>query len=317
MANRSGRNGQATHPIGVVAERTGLTADVLRVWERRYGVVEPERSAGGQRLYNDAQIERLRLLHRATQAGRSIGQIAALSPHELAELVRADERARAEVPRREASGGFDRAASIDTLSERIRGLDAEGVEAELSRASAALPFVAFLAEVLAPMLRRVGDAWHAGELTPAHERLATVLGRRVVEARIAALRTRDDAPHIVVTTLSGDRHEIGALMSAAVAATEGWRVTYLGADLPAEAIATVVNARAPRAVAVGAVYAADRDSLISNVEALIGAVGPSVAVLIGGAAALATRAELEASGAWLIEDLDALRDALSAVVGRG
>ncbi|NIP80241.1 MAG: MerR family transcriptional regulator [Gemmatimonadetes bacterium] len=68
----------ARHPIGVVSERTGLTPDVLRVWERRYGVVEPSRSDGGQRLYTDADIERLRLLHLATLAGRSIGQVVEL-----------------------------------------------------------------------------------------------------------------------------------------------------------------------------------------------------------------------------------------------
>src|SRR6476620_11714298 len=78
----------ARHPIGVVSERTGLTADVLRVWERRYGVVEPKRSAGGQRIYSDADIERLSLLHRATRGGHGISPVAPLSKARLEDIVR-------------------------------------------------------------------------------------------------------------------------------------------------------------------------------------------------------------------------------------
>src|SRR5919107_4915681 len=76
------------HPMRVVTRRTGLSADVLRVWEKRYGVVTPSRSDTGRRLYSDTDIERLRLLHRATLAGRSIGQVAGLSTPALLELAR-------------------------------------------------------------------------------------------------------------------------------------------------------------------------------------------------------------------------------------
>lgn len=79
------------HPIAVVAQRTGLSRDVLRVWERRYDAVSPSRSAGGQRLYSDANIERFRLLSAATEHGRSIGQVAALSNERLAALIDEDE----------------------------------------------------------------------------------------------------------------------------------------------------------------------------------------------------------------------------------
>src|SRR5918999_1110990 len=80
----------AVHPIGVVTRRTGLSPDLLRVWEKRYHVVRPRRSSGGRRLYSDADIERLRLLYRATLAGRGIGQVATLSTPTLAALVRRD-----------------------------------------------------------------------------------------------------------------------------------------------------------------------------------------------------------------------------------
>ncbi len=78
------------HPIRVVSERTGLSPDVLRAWERRYGVVAPERSDGGQRLYSDADIDRVALLVKATRAGRALGQTAALPVEELRQLVAED-----------------------------------------------------------------------------------------------------------------------------------------------------------------------------------------------------------------------------------
>src|SRR5919201_3225878 len=81
------------HPMRVVARRTGLGADLLRAWEKRYEVVTPARSPSGRRLYSDADIERHRLLYRSTLAGRSIGQLAGLSTRELAALVRRDAEA--------------------------------------------------------------------------------------------------------------------------------------------------------------------------------------------------------------------------------
>ncbi|MDH3428172.1 MAG: MerR family transcriptional regulator, partial [Gemmatimonadota bacterium] len=78
------------HPIQVVSHRTGLSADVLRAWERRYGAVRPDRSASRRRLYSDRDIERLILLRRATKAGRTIGQIATLPDDRLRQLVASD-----------------------------------------------------------------------------------------------------------------------------------------------------------------------------------------------------------------------------------
>ena len=81
----------AKHPIWVVTARTGLSPDVPRAWERRYQAVVPSRSGGRHRLYSDADVERVKLLHRAIIAGRSIGAVAGLSPRELEKLVRSDE----------------------------------------------------------------------------------------------------------------------------------------------------------------------------------------------------------------------------------
>src|SRR5688500_16961654 len=134
------------HPMRVVTRRTGLNADLLRVWEKRYDVVKPARSSGGRRLYSDDDIERLRLLYRATLAGRNIGQVAGLSTQALSRLVLQDAEADAEAER--ASDGkrgpavIDPASTTDYLGEcvlAVERLDAEGLDATIRRAALALP----------------------------------------------------------------------------------------------------------------------------------------------------------------------------------
>ena len=168
------RQAPARHPIAVAAERTGLSQDVLRIWERRYGVVEPGRGPGGQRLYADADIERLALLHAATSAGRSIGQVARLSTEALSALVDEDIAAR----ERRTAPAAATPSSADVVNESLalaRSLDAAGLDELLRRTAATMGVSAFLESVAAPVLRRLGDEWHAGRLTPAHEHLVSSL----------------------------------------------------------------------------------------------------------------------------------------------
>ena len=114
------------HPIGVAGERTGLSPHVLRVWERRYGAVEPIRTGGGQRLYSDADIERLRLLSAVTAAKRSISLVARLPLGELARLAREDEEARRRVGITDKPGvpGAGVADDVGVARALARALDA-------------------------------------------------------------------------------------------------------------------------------------------------------------------------------------------------
>src|SRR5690554_2996405 len=120
------------HQIGTVAERTGLTPEVLRVWERRYGAVSPARSDGRQRLYSDAELEKLQLLARVTRAGRAIGLVAGLSVEELRRISLEDDEARRRLQEREAVSG-DRVAARAVAEAMVltRRLNATGLEALL------------------------------------------------------------------------------------------------------------------------------------------------------------------------------------------
>ncbi|MBA2246438.1 MAG: MerR family transcriptional regulator [Gemmatimonadetes bacterium] len=300
------------HPIGVVAERTGLTTDVLRIWERRYGVVEPQRDEAGRRLYTDLDIERLRLLARATAAGRSIGQLAELSHEELTELVRGDEAARrSAAPSTGTTAGAQ--VFVDQALERVRALDGEGLEALLRRAAALLGMPVFLETVAAPLFRRIGEEWHAGRLTPVHEHLASAVVRPLLSTLRGGMPASAGAPALVVATPAGEPHEIGALLVAAAGAVAGWRTIYLGPDLPADEIARGARETGARAVAVSLVYVTDPEALLAQLAALRQQLPAGVPLLAGGGAAAGLEEDLERVGILALRNLQELRTALDDI----
>ncbi len=299
----------ARHPIGVVADRTRLSQDVLRVWERRYGVVEPGRSASGQRLYSDADIERLRLLGLATGAGRSISLIAPLPTAELEQLVREDADAR----KVERGPEPDAPPPSDILApalERIVALDGPGLELMLRRTLLTAGLPAFLDSVATPLLRRLGDEWHAGRLAPSQEHLGSAIVQRVISAALLTVTAPPGAPNLVIATPAGERHEIGAVLAAAAAASEGWRVTYLGADLPARDIADAAVRTDATAVGLSIIYVTDRKAVIAEVRALRELLPASIQLLIGGGASAALASELAMRGVRVLAGLGDLRHAM-------
>ncbi|OYV64662.1 MAG: hypothetical protein B7Z72_12980 [Gemmatimonadetes bacterium 21-71-4] len=311
--HESGPSTEPQHPIGVAAERSGLTPDVLRVWERRYRAVRPQRSEGGQRLYSDEDIERLRLLRLATLPGRRISQVVKLSTKELARLAEEDTTARSRagldepVPLRVAGEGVEQALA------RVRAYDTVGLEWLLRRMAAVLGLTPFIEAVAAPLLCRVGDEWHAGRMTTGQEHLTTSLVRRVVIAAIPGVEAPADAPRLVVATPAGERHEVGALFAAAAAIADGWRVTYLGADLPAREIAHVAAATGARGVALSVVSPREPGPILDEIRALRAALPAERFLIVGGAGAAGLAAKLREAGIAVAERLPDLR-ALKALL---
>jgi len=297
------------HPIGVAAERTGLTPDVLRVWERRYGVVSPTRSDGHQRLYSDDDVERLRLLHLATLPGRSISQVVKLSTNALAQLVEEDTIARARVGTH-GSAGDPAADAVEQGVSLVRAYDTRSLEWLLRRAATVLGLPEFLESVAAPLLRRLGDEWHAGRLTTGQEHLATSLVRRVIIGAMQWGEVPHDAPNLVVATPAGERHEIGALFVAAAAMTQGWSVTYLGADLPAKDIVETAQALDARGVALSVIYSAERRHLLREIREIRDRLPAHVFVIVGGSGAMPLRDELATLGIPVGERLADLGEAV-------
>ena len=306
------------YPIKVVVQRTGLSPHVLRVWERRYQAVVPSRTATNRRLYTEADIEQLQLLHRATRGGHSIGQIAQLSTAELEALVRADEAAvqfRPSSPAlpSSAASSFDPESCLERCLDAVRSFDAATLENELARAAIELSQPRLVEEIVKPLMHHIGDLWEDGSLRIADEHLTSAVVRTFVGSLKDAYQGPASGPGLVVTTPAGQLHELGALLVATTAASAGWRVTYLGPNLPAEEIAAAARQDQARAVALSIVYPADDPHLGSELVKLRRYLDAAVVLLVGGRAAPAYQSFLDQSNALYLDTLAALRTQLEAL----
>lgn len=308
------RETEVRHPIGVVARLTGLTPDALRVWEKRYGAVEPERTGGGHRLYTDGQVRRLSLLKRAVDVGNRIGRITELEDGALEALIDRGQGIASEA----AVGAKERGALDQEAAKRaVSALDVGVVEASLRRALLARSPVGFMEGVLAPFLHWVGEAWEAGEITPAHEHAASTAVRGLLTWLLEAAEGVESAPRMVVGTLSGERHEFGAMLAAATAGLAGWTVLYLGPDLPAADMVLAAREHGARAVGVSVVHDADAASMASELEALSSGLGDGVELIVGGRASAMHAAALGELGSTRLRDLGSLRSTLNVLAGAG
>lgn len=299
------------HPVRVVAQRSGLSTHVLRAWERRYGVVSPARSEGGQRLYSDADIERLTLLRQLTSHGGAIGQLAQLSRVELARLAQADQAERVGLDT--AAGEGEAGRWRESALRAIEALDGAGLRRQMERGVVALGVHPFLDRVVAPVLTEVGQRWRAGSLGIAHEHLATAVFRQVLSWVRETTEAGTRGPTVVVATPPNQVHEGGALLVAATAAAEGWRVVYLGVDLPVAEIAAAAQRTRAQAVALSLIHPTGDPTLGGQLAALRRALPADLPLLVGGAAAESYRAEIEAADGEIVAQLTDLRSALAAL----
>jgi DNA-binding transcriptional MerR regulator/methylmalonyl-CoA mutase cobalamin-binding subunit len=300
------------HPVRVVAQRTGLSSHVLRAWERRYRVVTPIRSDGGQRLYSDADIERLAFLKELTGSGYSIGQLAQLPNDELRRLHR-EEPPLSAVPALRAPDGIAAETVRSAAIRAIEAFDAGALRQAFESGAVGLGVSRFLDEALAPVLTEIGLRWRDGRMSIAHEHLATAVVRQVLGWIRETAETRGAGPTLVVATPPRQMHEGGALLVAAAAAAEGWRVTYLGADLPAPEIADAVRRTGARVVALSLLHPSDDPALAGHLRVLREGLPPGVALLAGGSAAPAYAAGITAAGGEVVPDLAAVRQALRSL----
>lgn len=311
-------NGEAAPPelasvpkyrIGAVSRLTGLSVDVVRAWERRYGVIHPYRTEGGARLYSEAEVARLRQLRQAVEQGHGISHVATLSEPELAELI-----SRHSAQAVEMADPY--VVARNSFLAAIERLDVVGADFELSRAAMLFPARLLVRDFIAPILHEVGQRWAHQELGIAHEHVASHLLRGLLWSLFRLYPPAASAHTMVLATPAGERHECGLLLVALLAATRGWRTVYLGVDLPAEEIARAVRLTKARLLALSVVNSSggekteDYAKVEQELTAIADLIPLSTRVWIGGADAAEHRALIERADWVLVRDLDDLDDRL-------
>jgi DNA-binding transcriptional MerR regulator len=225
--------------IGELSRRLGISPELLRAWERRYGLLRPGRSAGRFRLYSDADVARVQAMKENLARGLSAAEAArlaleapvaeeAVQPHEP--LLRADAAA---------------------LADALDAFDGTRAQAALDRLLAAFSVETVLRDVVLPLLRELGERWARGAVTVAQEHFASNLLRGRLLA-IARGWSSGNGPHALLAAPSGELHDLGLVVFGVALRERGWRITFLGADTPVETLADAARRLEPRAIVVSA-----------------------------------------------------------------
>lgn len=219
--------------IAQVERETGLSKDVLRVWERRYGFPAPHRSEAGDRLYDAAQLERLRLIKRLMDRGYRPGRLFAMPAGEVEQLA-------SSLPAGEAES--DEVGSHQTILERILAGDAQGLRTSLSQLLAKQGLQRFVQDSVSNLNEKVGNGWASGLLAVHQEHLYAEEMSRLLRSAIASLPSGGRPPRILLTTLAGEAHGLGLLQAEGMLAPEGAQCISLGLQTPGQEIVRAIGA---------------------------------------------------------------------------
>jgi DNA-binding transcriptional MerR regulator len=251
------------YPIGMVSTLSGLPVDVIRAWERRYGLPRPSRTVGGHRLYSPHDV---RLLRRAAQLRAQGLSAAAACRQTLSEDADPDRTGRQHPAAHAAAAGS--AVLANRLYAAARAVESDRAAAVIEEGAALLHIENLWQDVLAPALSRLGGDWEHGAASAAPEHLLSGLVRGRLSALLAAMPRLPAAPQIVIGAGPGERHDLGALFLALLLARAGWRVTFLGAETPTEALLEACRALRPQLAVVAATMAEHAEDALTALRVL-------------------------------------------------
>jgi MerR family transcriptional regulator, light-induced transcriptional regulator len=220
--------------IGELSRRSGVSRELLRAWERRYGLLRPTRTEGGFRLYSAEDERRVALMRDHLDRGLSAAQAARLA------IADATEVARAEGTPSLARGAQELRAALDALDE-------SAAHATLDRLLAGFSVETVLGEVVLPYLRDLGDRWARGEASIGQEHFAS----SVLRGRLLGLARGWDAgggPRALLACPPGEQHDLALIAFGLGLRDRGWRITYLGPDTPFDTLVETAGRLAPDAV---------------------------------------------------------------------
>ena len=249
--------------IGELARRTGVATELLRAWERRYGLTAPTRTASGYRLYGPADVRRVFRMRELLATGLS-----------------AAEAARQATTEPEASAVAASAGAPQQLREALERFDDAAAHAAFDRLLAELSLDAVLEHTVMPLLRDLGEQWAAGEVSVAQEHFAS----NIIRGRLLGLGRgwdRGAGPRAVLACPPGERHDLGLLVFGLALREQGWRITFLGADTPLDTLAETVRGLRPAALVVAALDAAG----LAAAEEVLRELSDETVVWLGGAGA--------------------------------
>jgi MerR family transcriptional regulator, light-induced transcriptional regulator len=225
--------------IGELSRRSGVSPELLRAWERRYGLLRPKRSSGGLRLYSSEDLSRVQLMRQHMTQGLAAREAAA-------------EAARVTVGDQAGTPAFDPRSARAELSRVTETFDEPGVQAVIDGLLAVATVDALLSEVVVPYLHDLGERWERDQVSIAQEHFASNLLR----GRLLGLARgwgRGTGRRALLACPPGERHDLGLIAFGLALRERGWRIDYLGGDTPTESIAEAARTIEPALLVLSAV----------------------------------------------------------------
>jgi DNA-binding transcriptional MerR regulator len=245
--------------IGELSRRLGVSDHVLRAWENRYGLLRPVRSAGGFRLYTEADAGRVRRMQALLGSGLSAAEAArAVLDEEAGSLTTAADSLVGRAELGDLSG---------LLRQALESFDESAAQVTLDRLLSELSTTAVLRDVVVPYLTGLGERWESGEVSIAQEHFAS----QVLRGRLAGLARGwggGDGPRAVLACPSRELHDLGLMIFGITLRYRGWRIAYVGSDTPLEELSRAVEATRPDLVVLAATVPGNLEPHLADLTAL-------------------------------------------------
>ncbi len=306
-ASRSGLAAPRSYSIRVASRLTGIPADTLRMWERRYGFPRPERTGGGSRTYTDEDIELLHLLSRAMKAGYRPGEIVGKSRSEIEDILTQVAPVR---PEPLVEGALP---TVRGLIQHLLADDTEALATEMRRAALRLGSKRFVTEIAHPFTIEVGVMWEAGKLEVRHEHLASEVLSTLLRLLLSTSEDGLARPVVLLATLPGEQHGLGLEMVALYLASKRATPRLLGVNTPRDQIVKAARALGADVVGLTITPTSDIDVAATDIQWMLSELPRRVEIWAGGEAA--SRLALSDPGLKTIASFAALDAALEGVRG--
>jgi len=279
---------------------------VIRVWERRYGLVKPSRSSNRYREYSDEEVALLRFVKAQMEQGATIGSLAAEGHDPLVARMRIATPVSAEDQK-------PHERLLDDLVGSLDPLDKAGFERRLNGSVAVIPFEEAVQRILLPLQRRVGELWHQGRLNIAVEHYVTKIIQQKLFSVMNQLSVNEFGPRILIACPEGETHEIGAQAVAYIAATRGCHVYYLGPNLPSSDLVIFGETITPDLILLSLTEVKSEASALQQLKELE-LLATRWPVAVGGQGARAIGDRLRDTKIELLDDLTALHSRLTILL---
>jgi len=277
---------QGLFPISTVSTMTGVNPVTLRAWERRYGLIKPNRTESGHRLYSDEDVERIKLILQLIDEGIAISRV-----KEALKIASEDQQ-------KDLDGSSHWTQYQEDMLRGVNNFDEAVLEATYNEAMSLYPVDVVTKQLLLPLLEKLGQRWMHVSTGVAEEHFFSVFMRNKLGARFHHQNQKNRGPRLIAACLPGEQHEFGLLLFSLAAHARGYRIILLGADMPIEQLAEVVHRSNSDGVVLSSSVTIEEEKLHTQLKKLIE--DTNVPVWVGGKTSDRLSDEIESSGAHVL-----------------